>query len=112
MSTLKAIMVMIAVAAITVLGDYFLKIASQQSRPVNNKWFFAGLFIYAGCSFGWLYAMRNMKLAMIGVVYSLATVLPLAALDVLVFGETLNRYEVAGIGFAMIAILLLSRFSG
>ncbi len=103
---------MVGIAAVTVLGDYFLKLASQETSAVYNRWFLAGFVIYALCSFGWVFAMRHMKLATIGVVYSLSTVLLLAALGVVVFGESLNRYEVAGIGFAVLSILLLARFGG
>jgi multidrug transporter EmrE-like cation transporter len=46
----------------------------------------------------------------IGVIYSLSTVLLLAALGVILFNESLNRYEVTGIFFAVASILLLSRF--
>ena len=112
MSTIHVVAAMIGIAAITVLGDYFLKLASQQASAVYNRWFLAGIVIYALCSFGWVFAMRHMKLATIGVVYSLSTVLLLAALGVFVFGESLNRYEVAGIGFAVLSILLLARFGG
>jgi multidrug transporter EmrE-like cation transporter len=36
----------------------------------------------------------------------------MAALGVFVFGETLNRIELVGLGFAVIAIVLLGRFGG
>ena len=101
----------VGIAAVTVLGDYFLKLASQQTSAVYNRWFLAGFVIYALSAFAWVFAMQHMKLAAISVVYSLSTVLFLTALGVVVFGETLDRYEVAGIGFAVLSILLLARFS-
>ena len=103
---------MVAIAVLTTLGDYYLKLASQQNSAIFNCWFVVGLLIYATGAFGWVYAMRHMKLATIGVVYSLSTVLLLAALGVIVFGESLNRYEVAGIGLALLSILLMTRFAG
>ncbi len=108
----QVIAAMIGIAALSVLGDYFLKLASQQSSAIFNCWFLLGLVLYASCAFGWVFAMRHMKLAMLGVVFSLATVLWLAGLGVIVFGESLNRYETAGIGLALLSILLLARFSG
>lgn len=111
MSSLFLAITMVAVAAVTVLGDYYLKLASQLGSPFWNRWFVAGLMIYSASAFGWVFAMRHMKLATIGVVYSLSTVLLLAALGVVVFGEALNRYEIAGIGFGVVSILLMARFA-
>jgi drug/metabolite transporter (DMT)-like permease len=112
MSAVHITLAMVVIAAVTVLGDYFLKLASEQASAIYNRWFLAGFIIYALCSFGWVFAMRYMKLATIGVVYSLSTILLLAVLGVVVFDETLNRYEILGIGFAVLSILLLARFGG
>jgi small multidrug resistance pump len=101
---------MVLIAAVTVGGDWLLKIASQQTSPIANRWFLAGVVIYAGCAFGWVFAMRHMSLTSIGVVYSLSTVLLLTALGVFVYGERLSWQEVAGIGCAIASLLLLSRF--
>lgn len=101
---------MVGIATVTVLGDYFLKLASQQASALYNRWFLAGIAIYALSAFGWVFAMRHMKLATIGVVYSISVVLLLAALGVVVFGESLNRYEIVGIILAVLSILLLVRF--
>lgn len=100
------------IALITVVGDWFLKLASQQTAsPFLNRWFLCGVVIYALCAFGWVIAMQHMKLATIGVVYSVSTVLLLTALGVMVFGETLNKCEMAGIACALLSIVLLTRFS-
>ena len=77
-----------------------------------NRWFVAGCIMYVLSTFGWVYALRHIKLASIGVIYSLSIVILLAALGVFVFGETLNRREVVGFGFAVVAIVLLGRFGG
>ena len=101
----------VLIAVITVIGDWFLKLASQDGKSIFlNRWFLCGFIIYALCSFGWVLAMQHMKLATIGAVYSVSTVLLLTALGVFVFGETLNKYEMAGIACALLSIVLLSRF--
>ncbi len=111
MSPLVVAAGIVVIAAITVIGDWFLKLASQQTAtPFSNKWFLAGVIIYALCAFGWVLAMQHMKLATIGVVYSLSTILMLTALGVFVFDESLNKGEIAGISCALVSILLLSRF--
>lgn len=112
MSTAQAVAVAFALAAFATLADYFLKLASIEARAFYNKWFVAGCIIYALGAFGWVFVLRHLKLATVGVVYSLATVMLLAALGVLVFGESLNRYEIAGIGLGVVSILLLARFGG
>lgn len=100
------------IAVVAVIGDYFIKLASLTSSPVQNRWFLAGCVMYALTAFGWVFAFRHIKLASIGVLFSLSTVILLAALGVFVFGETLNKLELVGFGFAVIAIVLLGRFGG
>lgn len=101
----------VVLAAVTVSGDYFLKMASQEHRTFQNWWFIAGCLTHALTAFGWVLAMKHVKLANIGVVYSLSTVLLLAALGVFAFGETLNRYEVGGIVLAILSLMCLSRLA-
>ena len=54
--------------------------------------------------------MRYLKLATIGAIYSVCMILMLTSMGFLVFDETLNRYEIAGIVLAIASIILLSRF--
>lgn len=101
-----------ALAGVTMAGDYVLKLASLESRPFRSVWFAVGVLLYAVSAFGWVYAMQHLKLGAIGVIYALATILMLTTLGVLAFGETLNAREIAGMGTAVLAILLLARFAG
>lgn len=110
MTSWRMITSVIGIAVVTAVGDYFIKMASLQSRAVQNKWFFAGCVMYILSTFGWVYALRHIKLASIGVIYSLSIIVLLAALGVFVFGESLNRREVLGFAFAIVAIVLLGRF--
>jgi drug/metabolite transporter (DMT)-like permease len=112
MTSWRLILAIVGITVIAVVGDYFIKLASMTSRPLQNRWFLAGCIMYVLSTFGWVYALRHIKLASIGVIYSLSIVVLLAALGVFVFGETLNRYEVTGLIFAVIAIILLGRFGG
>ena len=110
MSTLQAFIIIIALTFLATIVDYFLKNASLEAKLWQNKWFIAGCLIYAFSAFGWAFAFRYIKLATVGVVYSLATILLLTTLGVWVFGERLNFYETAGIVFAVLSIMLLARF--
>lgn len=103
----SVLLLSIAVATVTVLGDWLIKVASQQERTVANPWFAAGVVVYAACAFVWVYAMQHMKLATLGVVSSIGTIVLLTLVGSLAFGETLNRHEIAGLLFAGMAVILL-----
>jgi drug/metabolite transporter (DMT)-like permease len=106
--------IMAVVAAVMsgvgIIGDYFLKRASSKPIPLLTGFFDAGLVLYSSMAFAWVYVMRHLKLATIGVIYSVCMILMLAGMGVIFFGEKLNAYEMIGIILAIAAILLLARF--
>jgi drug/metabolite transporter (DMT)-like permease len=106
-----AVIVTIAFSIIGVLGDYFLKVASAREQPLRTRWFCVGFALYASTAFGWVFVMKHLKLATIGVLYSVMLVLLLTAAGVVLFHESLNYLEVAGIVFAVISLVLLMRFA-
>ncbi len=97
-----AVLVTVAFSMVGVLGDYFLKLASAREQPLRTGWFYLGFALYASTAFGWVFVMRHLKLATISVLYSVSMVL---------FGESLNYYELAGIVFALASLVLLMRFA-
>ena len=107
---LSPLIVVIGIALFTTAGDYCLKRASQQASLANG-WLAGGCLIYGATALGWAWTMRHLKLATIGAVYSISMVMLMALLGLLVFQETLNRSEVAGILCALISIALLARFA-
>ena len=106
-----ALLVTVAFSVVGVLGDYFLKLASSREQPLRAGWFYLGFALYASTAFGWVYVMRHLKLATISVLYSVSMVLLLTAIGVVVFRESLSRYEVAGIVMAVASLVLLMRFA-
>lgn len=94
-----------------VLGDYFLKVASLSERPFRSAAFYLGFAVYASTAFGWLFAMKHLKLATISTIYSVSIVLLLTGLGVVVFNERLRPTEVLGIALALASLVLLVRFS-
>ena len=110
-SKLLAVAVTIAFSLMGVLGDYFLKLSSAREQPLRTRWFYIGFAVYASTAFGWVFVMRHLKLATISVVYSISMVLLLTAVGVVLFGESLNRYELAGIILAVASLVLLVRFA-
>jgi multidrug transporter EmrE-like cation transporter len=109
--TTLAILVAAAMSCFGILGDYFLKVASGQERPLTTVPFLIGLAMYSSTAFAWVFLMRYLKLATIGVVYSVCMILLLTLMGVVFFEESLNRYEVAGIACAIASVVLLSRFA-
>jgi small multidrug resistance pump len=100
--TMLAVLVTVVFSAVGVLGDYFLKLSSARDQPLRTRWFYIGFAVYASTAFGWVFVMRHLKLATISVVYSVSMVL---------FGESLNYYELAGIILAVASLVLLMRFA-
>jgi small multidrug resistance pump len=106
-----ALAVTVAFSIVGVLGDYLLKLASDREQPLKSGWFYVGFAVYASTAFGWVFVMRHLKLATIGVVYSVSMILLLTVIGTAVFRESLNAYEVAGLAMAVGSLVLLSRFS-
>jgi drug/metabolite transporter (DMT)-like permease len=104
-----AVVVAAVMSGVGIAGDYFLKKASERDSPLMTGWFLAGLVLYASTAFAWVFVMQHLKLATIGVIYSVSMVLLLAGMGVLFFSERLGRTEVAGILLAIAALLLLAR---
>ena len=105
------IVVTIAFSVVGVLGDYLLKLASAHKNPLHSRWFYVGFAVYASTALGWVYVMRHLKLATIGVVYSLSMILLLTTIGVAVFREPLNSYEIIGLVLAVVSLVLLVRFA-
>jgi drug/metabolite transporter (DMT)-like permease len=108
---LLPVLVTVAFSLVGVLGDYFLKLASQAENSFRTPWFYLGFGLYASTAFGWLYVMKHLKLATISVLYSVSMVLLLTAVGLVFFKETLNVYEMAGMAMAIASLVLLMRFA-
>jgi drug/metabolite transporter (DMT)-like permease len=106
-----AIVVTIAFSIVGVLGDYLLKLASERKNPLRSGWFYVGFAVYASTAFGWVFVMRHLKLATIGVIYSVSMILLLTGIGAVAFREVLNAYEVAGLAMAIGSLILLMRFA-
>ena len=106
-----AILITIGFSVLGVVGDYFLKLGSAAKNPLRSRWFYVGFVVYASTAFGWVYVMRHLKLATIGVVYSVSMILLLTTIGAVAFREPLNTAEVIGILLAVASLILLVRFA-
>lgn len=106
-----ALLVTLGFSIVGVVGDYFLKLASAKPDSLRTPWFYVGFALYASTAFGWVFVMKHLKLATIGVVYSVSMIVLLTAIGVVAFRESLNYYEMAGLVLAIASLVLLMRFS-
>jgi small multidrug resistance pump len=111
MKNLLPLVVTVSFSIVGVIGDYLLKLASEQRAPLRSTWFYVGFAVYASTAFGWVYVMRHLKLATIGAVYSVSMILLLTGVGVVAFRQPLNAYEVAGLAMAIGSLVLLMRFA-
>lgn len=105
------LVVTIAFSIVGVVGDYLLKLASDQKSPLKSGWFYLGFVVYASTAFGWVYVMRHLKLATIGAVYSVSMILLLTGVGTLFFRQSLNVFEIIGLAMAVGSLILLMRFA-
>lgn len=106
-----ALLIAAGLAALGVLADYFLKLASDRAEVLRSTWFWVGLTVYAGMAGGWVYVMRHLSFTEIGIVYSVTTILLLTLVGTLVLRETLHGYEIVGVLMALGSLVLLARFN-
>ncbi len=110
MSGLLSILVIIFLAAVGVLGDYFIKLSGNGEKYIDYPPFFVGMILYALTAFGWFYVMKHIKLSTIGVFFALSNIVLMALAGVIFFKENLNTYDIIGIAFGALSIILLARF--
>ena len=98
-------------ALVVIAGDTILKLAADADHPVASAPVLAGCAIYALSAIFWLFAMRHVTLAQAGVAYSMLTLLALCAIGALWFDEPIRAREIAGIGCALLAMILMVRLT-
>jgi small multidrug resistance pump len=107
-----AILATIGICMVSAVADYALKRASALESPASSPWFYVGLVVYGSTAFAWVYVMRHLQFATLGVVYASTMVVLLAGIGVFVLGERLQWQEGLGIVLAIASIILLARFTG
>ena len=105
------IFLVLAISGVCIVGDYFLKRASQSATPFRTLDFAIGTLVFAATAIGWVLLLPRMKLGVVGVVYGVSTVLFMALLGSLVFGESLRPREMLGMALGIASMVLLARFA-
>ncbi|WP_415404442.1 EamA family transporter [Tateyamaria sp. SN3-11] len=96
-------------ALIVIIGDYVIKVAADGNQPMWSGLVMLGCVLYAVSALFWFFAMQHVSLAQAGVAYSMLTLIALAIIGALYFNETLHAREYAGLGCALLAMVLMSR---
>jgi small multidrug resistance pump len=96
-------------ALVVILGDYVLKLAADRGHGTLSVAVALGVLLYAASALLWFGAMRHVTLGQAGVAYSMLTLVALAAIGALFFGERMGLRELAGIGCALTAMVLMIR---
>ena len=101
-------LILLAVTGATLLGDYAIKISGMRPRGLLSIEFAAGLILYSLPAIGWFFLMRNHTLAVIGVLYSMTTIVLLVGLGVFVFKEPFGLRDAIGVGLAVLAVVIMN----
>ena len=94
-------------ALVVIAGDYAIKIAADRAALASVPMYF-GVALYAASAVLWFFAMRHVSLGQAAVLYSMLTLIALCAMGALVFGEPIGKRELAGMGCALLAMVLMS----
>lgn len=106
-----ALIIVFVITLVGIVSDYFFKRASAENSPFVTKWFLIGLAIYGANAVGWVLAMQKAKLAFVGSIYCVVTVLFLTAMGYFLFDEKLSPGEIVGVAMAICSVILLVRFA-
>lgn len=108
-----ALVVTLAVILLTLIGDYFLKLAAiapdRAGGLTEGQAFGLGVVMYFFSAIAVVIALRHMPVATFGVWYSVLTILAMAAMGVLLFEERLAFRDVLGIGLALAGLACMTR---
>jgi drug/metabolite transporter (DMT)-like permease len=111
MSKIFVFGLVVGLSLVGVVADALLKVAGHERQIPGGGFFFAGAALYLGTAVGWFFALRHMKLAGLGALYSVATMLLLTGIAVVGFRERLDARELGGVALGVVSVLLLARLS-
>ncbi|MEZ5777287.1 MAG: hypothetical protein R3E44_02890 [Paracoccaceae bacterium] len=97
-------------ALIVIAGDIVLKHAADSGQPLASPPAVLGSALYAVSGILWYFTMRHVTLAQGGVAFAMFTLLAICAIGAVHFEEEIRTRDAAGIGCAILSMVLLSRF--
>lgn len=86
-------------------GDYLIKAATISPEPI--RLLFYAVLLYGVSVFGWYYILLDQKIAVIGMLFAMLSLIGTTLIGIFGFGEKLEIKEIIGLILAMISIVLL-----
>lgn len=96
-------------ALVVIAADTIIKLAADGGKSLTSGLMLASYVIYAGSAVAWYGAMRNVSLGQGGVAYSMFSLVALCLIGAVAFDEPIRTREIAGIGCALLSIVLMAR---
>jgi len=87
-------------------GDYCIKSATQSSCPV--RWLLLASFMWVASIPGWYYTMIKERISIVGILFSLMSLVGITLIGIICFKEHLSVKEWIGFGMAVISTILLA----
>jgi undecaprenyl phosphate-alpha-L-ara4N flippase subunit ArnF len=94
-------------AAVVLVGDVFIKQAADAGHTAVSKLVLVGVVLYAASALLWFVSVRHIPLATAGVAFSMASLVALALIGAFYFKEPFGLRDIAGIGCALVAMVLM-----
>ena len=101
----------IVTSLVVIIGDSIIKMAADAGHTFTSNYVIIGVALYGISALLWFFAMQHITLVQAGVAYSMLTLVALAIIGALWFNEPLFLREYAGIGCALLSMILMSRMA-
>lgn len=102
----KMLAAVIFLTGMLLAGDYLIKFSVRSSHVVLFL-FLAGLFWVASIP-GWYWTLLEKNMSLIGMLFSVLSLIGTASIGILVFGERLSGVEWLGMALGLAATILLA----
>ena len=87
-------------------GDYLIKYSTESSHTI--RYLIMAAILWVASIPGWYYIVRNHKIAIVGILFAMFSLIGTTLIGVIGFNEKLTNYEWLGIGLAIVSTLLLT----
>lgn len=95
-------------ALVVIAADTFIKIAADGEKSLTSGLMLFSYLLYASSAVAWYATMRHVELGQGGVAYSMFSLIALCAIGAIAFDEQIGLREIAGIGCALLSIVLMA----
>ncbi len=95
-------------AVVVLVGDVVIKTAADLGHSALSRYVLVGVVLYGASALLWFVSVRHIPLATAGVAFSMASLIALALIGAFYFGVRLGARDLAGIGCALVAMILMA----